>query len=78
MVDRRFNRRGYDADTTVAAFSARLRDAVDLETVRVDLLAVVKQAVEPAHAVDLDQPCSRRARRLSLIEPMVASTAVGS
>ena len=50
MVDRRFNRRGYDADTTVAAFSARLRDAVDLETVRVDLLTVVKQAVEPAHA----------------------------
>jgi len=50
MVDRRFNRSGYDAETTVAAFSARLRDAVDLETVRVDLLAVVKHAVEPAHA----------------------------
>ncbi len=50
LVDRRFNRAGYDAETTVAAFSARLRDAVDLETVRVDLLAVVSQAVEPAHA----------------------------
>lgn len=50
MVDRRFNRRGYDAETTVAAFSARLRDAVDLETVCVDLLAVVRQAVEPVHA----------------------------
>jgi hypothetical protein len=35
---------------TVAAFSARLRDAVDLDTVRADLLAVVGRAVEPAHA----------------------------
>ena len=50
IVDRRFNRAGYDAETTVAAFSARLRDAVDLETVRLDLLAVVSHAVEPAHA----------------------------
>jgi len=50
LVDRRFNRAGYDAETTVAAFSARLRDAVDLDTVRVDLLAVVTQSVEPAHA----------------------------
>jgi hypothetical protein len=50
LVDRRFNRASYDAETTVAAFSARLRDAVDLETVRIDLLAVVGRAVEPAHA----------------------------
>jgi hypothetical protein len=50
LVDRRFNRAGYDAEVTIAAFSARLRDAVDLETVRTDLLAVVGRAVEPAHA----------------------------
>jgi hypothetical protein len=50
LVDRRFNRTGYDADATVAAFSTRLRDAVDLETVRLDLLAVVSHAVEPVHA----------------------------
>jgi hypothetical protein len=50
LVDRRFNRAGYDAEATVAAFSARLRDAVDLETVRLDLLAVVSHAVEAAHA----------------------------
>ncbi len=33
----------------MAAFAARLRDAVDLDTVRADLLAVVNRAVEPAH-----------------------------
>ena len=48
-VDRRFNRKGYDADATVAAFSARLRDAVDLNTVRADLLAVVGRTVEPTY-----------------------------
>jgi hypothetical protein len=50
LVDRRFNRARYDADRTIAAFAARLQDAVDLDTVRGDLLAVVDQALEPAHA----------------------------
>ncbi len=50
VVDRRFNRAHYDAEATVAAFTARLRDAVDLDTVRSELLEVVNQAVEPAHA----------------------------
>ena len=49
VVDRRFNRVRYDADQTAAAFAARLRDAVDLDTVRADLLAAVSSAVEPAH-----------------------------
>ena len=48
-VDRRFNRARYDADQTVAAFAARLKDAVDLDTVRDDLANVVHQALEPAH-----------------------------
>jgi hypothetical protein len=50
LVDRRFNRVRYDATATVAAFSARLREAVDLDAVRMDLLDVVGRAVEPAHA----------------------------
>jgi tryptophan-rich sensory protein len=49
VVDRRFNRVRYDADQTVAAFAAQLRDAVDLDAVRADLVAVVNSAVEPAH-----------------------------
>jgi len=48
-VDRRFNRARYDADQTVAAFAARLKDAVDLDSVRDDLTEVVQQALEPAH-----------------------------
>jgi hypothetical protein len=49
IVDRRFNRVGYDADQMVAAFAAMLRDAVDLDAVRAELVAVVNRAVEPAH-----------------------------
>jgi hypothetical protein len=48
-VDRRFNRARYDADRTVAAFAARLQDAVDLDAVRDDLAGVVQGALEPAH-----------------------------
>jgi len=49
MVDRRFNRARYDAEATVAAFAARLKDAVDLDTVRDDLASAVQTALEPAH-----------------------------
>jgi hypothetical protein len=48
-VDKRFNRVRYDAELTVAAFATRLRDAVDLDTVRAELLGVVDSAVQPAH-----------------------------
>ena len=47
-VDHRFNRARYDADKTIAAFAARLQDAVDLDTVRDDLAGAVHQALEPA------------------------------
>jgi hypothetical protein len=49
LVDRRFNRSRYDADQMVAAFAARLKEAVDADAVRDDLAGVVWGALEPAH-----------------------------
>jgi hypothetical protein len=48
-VDRRFHRARYDADQMVAGFAARLKDTVDLDSVRDDLAGVVYRALEPAH-----------------------------
>jgi hypothetical protein len=49
MVDRRFNRARYDANQTIALFAGRLKDTVDLDSVRDDLASVVHQALEPVH-----------------------------
>ena len=46
-VDRRFNRRRHDAAKTIEAFSTRLRDQIDLDTLSTELLAVVDQTMEP-------------------------------
>jgi hypothetical protein len=49
-VDRRFNRRRHDAAETIQAFSDRLRDQVDLDTLSVELLAVVEETMQPNQA----------------------------
>jgi hypothetical protein len=50
VVDRRFNRRKYDAAKTIERFSGRLRDQVDRDTLSVELLAVVDQTMQPIAA----------------------------
>jgi hypothetical protein len=50
VVDRRFNRRKYNAVRTVEGFSVRLRDQLDLDTLSAELLTVVDQTMQPTRA----------------------------
>ena len=49
FIDRRFYRRKYDARKTFESFSAKLRDATDLDALRDDLVGIVRETIQPEH-----------------------------
>jgi len=61
LIDRRFYRRKYDAQQTLAAFSSTLRGAVDLDQVREQLLTVVQETMQPASLSLWVRPVKRQA-----------------
>ena len=65
FVDRRFYRTGYDAQAAVDAFSIRLREEIDLDALRGELVATVSGTVQPAHTSVWLRPLGEEAGRTS-------------
>jgi hypothetical protein len=63
FIDRRFYRRKYDAARTLAAFSNRLRDSVDLDRLSAEIMGVVGETIQPSAASLWLRPSRSRGRQ---------------